>query len=133
MLEGVIFPDVGSFEIKAELLTQDGALSRSRMYNDSPDNQKLKTRLIQMFRELERLCHNSQHLAVQDVERVIENFVFSDLRNTRLFESMQTSIKRQKIEEDYNRLRENFAIAAGIYQQNLSQLKIDNPGIRIGL
>ena len=55
ILEGVIFPEAGSFEIKADVLTKDGALSRSRGYQNLPQEQKNKTKLIQLFREFERL------------------------------------------------------------------------------
>ena len=35
IMEGVIIPDVGGFEIKADLLAKDGAMSRSRTYTES--------------------------------------------------------------------------------------------------
>jgi hypothetical protein len=57
LLEGVTFPEVGSFEIKADLLAKDGAISRSKSYQNLPENQKYKTKLIQLFREFEKL-HN---------------------------------------------------------------------------
>lgn len=50
-MEGVVIPEIGGFEIKADLLAKDGALSRSRTYSDSPESDKLKTRVIQMIRE----------------------------------------------------------------------------------
>ena len=50
LLEGVTFPEVGSFEIKADLLTKDGALSRSQSYQGMSENQKYRTQLVQLFR-----------------------------------------------------------------------------------
>ena len=37
------------------------------------------------------------------------------------------------IEEDYRRLKENFAAAAGIYQQAIQELRKNHPEIRINL
>lgn len=54
ILEGVTFPDVGSFEIRADVLTKDGATSRSKNFQNLSQNQKSKAQLIQMFREFER-------------------------------------------------------------------------------
>lgn len=50
ILEGVSFPDVGSFDIKADILAKDGASSRSKAYQSQTQNQKSKTQLIQLFR-----------------------------------------------------------------------------------
>ncbi len=49
----------------------------------------------------------------------------------RLYEKSMVAAKRSDIEERYQRLRENFAIGAGIYQENLEKLKRDNPDLRI--
>lgn len=54
-----------------------------------------------------------------------------ELKGTRLYESVELAMKREKIEENFNRLKENFGIAAGIYQQGVEQLRSENPGIRI--
>jgi hypothetical protein len=51
LLEGIILPEIGSFEIKADLLTKEGALSRSSTFKGLPENQKSKTQLISLFRE----------------------------------------------------------------------------------
>lgn len=50
ILEGVSFPDVGGFDIKADILAKDGASSRSKAYQSQTQNQKSKTQLIQLFR-----------------------------------------------------------------------------------
>jgi hypothetical protein len=50
LLEGVNFPDVGSFEIKADILATDGASSRTNGYQAQTQNQRSKTQLIQLFR-----------------------------------------------------------------------------------
>lgn len=54
IFEGVAFPEVGSFEIKADALLKDGASSRSQGYQGQSQNQKNKTQVVQLFRELER-------------------------------------------------------------------------------
>lgn len=50
IMEGVVIPEVGSFEVKSDLLAKDGAQSRSHTYTSSSDSQKLKTKVVQMFR-----------------------------------------------------------------------------------
>ncbi len=50
IFEGVNFPDLGSFEIKADILAKDGAASRSKGFQNQTPGQKNKTQLIQLFR-----------------------------------------------------------------------------------
>lgn len=50
IMEGVVIPEVGSFEIKGDLLAKDGAQSRSQSYSSSSEGQKLKTKVVQLFR-----------------------------------------------------------------------------------
>jgi hypothetical protein len=42
-------------------------------------------------------------------------------------------MKRQDIEERFSKLKQNFALAAGIYQDNVEKIKKDNPNIHINL
>jgi hypothetical protein len=49
-MEGVNIPDVGSFDIKADILTKEGAGSRNKGFQNLPQNQKSKAQLIQLFR-----------------------------------------------------------------------------------
>lgn len=74
ILEGVTFPDVGSFEIKGDILTKDGALSRSKGYQNQTQSQKSKTQIIQLFREFERL-NNQDGISDLDAERILEGFL----------------------------------------------------------
>lgn len=67
----------------------------------------------------------------ESVERVIQNFL-TEIKG-RLYEDVELSLRRIKLEEDIKRLRENFGAAATIYQQGIEQLRIDNPNIRIGM
>lgn len=50
ILEGVTLPEVGSFDIKADSLIKDGTQSRTRTYQDAPEDRKIKTKVVQMFR-----------------------------------------------------------------------------------
>lgn len=129
IMEGVVIPEVGSFEIKGDLLSKDGAQSRSHTYSNSSDSQKLRTKVVQMFREFERLF-SKQDFQVVDVERVIEGFL-GELKGTRLYESVQLALRREKAEENFKRLKENFAAAASIYQQGIEQMRIEHPQIRV--
>ena len=67
IMEGVVIPEVGSFEVKGDLLAKDGAQSRSHTYSSSSDVQKLKTKVIQLFREFEKLLQSNPELTIQDV------------------------------------------------------------------
>lgn len=56
IFEGVNIPiDVGNFDIKADVFSEKTMGSRSRVYQQQTDGQKYKTKLVQLFRELERL------------------------------------------------------------------------------
>lgn len=48
VMEGVVLPDVGSLDIKIDVLGE-GALSRSR-YQQQSETSKYKSRLVQLFR-----------------------------------------------------------------------------------
>lgn len=50
IFEGVNLPEIGGFDIRADVLTKDGAQSRSKVYNETNEDQKLKTKVVQMFR-----------------------------------------------------------------------------------
>ena len=67
LMEGVIIPDIGGFQIRADLLAKDGALSRSRSFVESSENQKLKTRVVQMIRELERINNQTGGINFEQV------------------------------------------------------------------
>jgi hypothetical protein len=70
ILDGVTFPDVGSFEIKGDVLTKEGAASRSKGFQNLPQNQKTKTQLVQLFREFERY-NNQDGITDADAERIL--------------------------------------------------------------
>lgn len=74
IFEGVNFPDVGSFEIKADALTKDGASSRTKAAQGQTQNQRSKTQLIQLFREFER-ANNQDGISDADIERIMEGFL----------------------------------------------------------
>lgn len=52
---GSIPAELGSFDLRADALTREGATGRSGAYNNQSQSQKYKTQLIQVFREFERL------------------------------------------------------------------------------
>lgn len=103
IFEGVNFPDVGSFDIKADILAKDGAASRSKGYQNQPQNQKNRTQLIQLFREFER-ANTQDGISDADIERIFENFLVG-FTGTRIKESVETAISRRRIDDDYNRLK----------------------------
>ena len=50
---------------------------------------------------------------------------------TKLYEKMQNSIEKYKIMQEYKRIKENFSIAAGIFNDLVAQLKKDNANYRL--
>jgi hypothetical protein len=50
IFEGVNIPELGNFDIKADILAKDGAASRTKGYQNQTQTQKYKTQLIQLFR-----------------------------------------------------------------------------------
>ena len=70
IFEGVNFPDFGSFDIKADALTKDGASSRTKSFQGQTPNQRSKTQLIQLFREFERV-NNQDGISDADIERIL--------------------------------------------------------------
>jgi hypothetical protein len=60
----------------------------------------------------------------------LEGFLIG-FNGTRIKESVATSIERRKIEDDYIRIRDQFGVAAGIFQSQIDKLKRENPTLRI--
>ena len=133
IFDGVIIPE-GNFDIRSDVLTKDGASSRSGSYHGgsyhgASQEQKNKLQLVQLFREFERL-NNSTGITDSEAEKILENFLIG-FNGVRIKESVSKAIERRKIEEDYIRLKEQFQVAIGIYQNQMDKLKRDNPNIRI--
>ncbi len=131
IFEGVAFPEAGSFEIRADVLTKEGALSRSKGFQNLPENQKHKTKLIQLFREFERV-NTQDGINDADIERVMEGFLMG-MQGTRIRESVETAISRRKMEEDYTRMKDQFGVAVGILQGQVERIKRENSNIRIDI
>jgi hypothetical protein len=55
IMDGVVIPDVGSFDINADIFAENALSSRSRVFQQQSEAGKYKTRLVQLFREFERL------------------------------------------------------------------------------
>lgn len=131
ILEGVTFPDVGNFDIRADVLAKDGASSRSKGYQSQTQNQRTKTQLIQMFREFER-ANGPEGISDADAERILEGFLVG-FNGSRIKESVDLSIARRKLEDDYNRLKEQFGVAVGYFQGFIDKIRRDNPGVRLDI
>lgn len=71
IFEGVTFPDVGNFDIKSDVFSEGTLASRSRVFQQQTDGQKYKTRLVQFFREFERLVNQSQGITDFELERIL--------------------------------------------------------------
>lgn len=122
-------PNIGSFDIKSDSLTKDGAKSRSDAYANLPANKKNKTQLIQFFRQFEKL-NNSDGISADDIDKSLEGFILS-LEGSRFRENIEVRIRRRRIEEDYERLQQQFGAAVGIFQSTLEKVRSQNSNIRI--
>ena len=50
LLEGVTFPEIGTFDIKADILTKDGSAARGSSYSGSASGFQFRTQLVSLFR-----------------------------------------------------------------------------------
>ena len=92
---GSVPADLGSFDIRADALTKEGAGGRSGAYGNQPQSQKYKTQLIQVFREFERLC-NQQGINDGDIEKVLEGFL-TNMNGSRIKESVSLAVSRRRM------------------------------------
>jgi hypothetical protein len=129
IMDSINFAEIGNFEIRSDLLTKEGAQSRSSSFSSQSQNQKNKTQLIALFREFERL-NASEGISDAEIERVMEGFLVG-LAGSRIKESVSTSLNRWKMEQDYLRLKEQFQAAVSIYQNQIDKIRKDNPSMRI--
>lgn len=118
-------PEVGNFDIKSDVFSESLLASRSRVYQQQPEGLRYKTRLVQFFREFERLVGQSQGITDFEVERILEGFL-SNMTETKLYQKMQHSIEQYRNAQELRRLRENFGVAAGIFADLIAQLRRDN-------
>lgn len=125
---GAVPAELGSFDIKADLLTKEGATGRSGAYGNQNQSQKYKTQVIQLFREFEKL--NNQGMNDGDIERVLEGFLLN-LNGSRIKESVELAIQRRKMEDDYHRIKDQFGVAVGIFQGQLEKFKSQGGSGRI--
>lgn len=51
VMEGVVVPDLASLDIKADIFSEGALASRSRVFQQQTEQVRLKTRLVQFFRE----------------------------------------------------------------------------------
>ena len=71
IMDGVVIPEVGYFDIKVDALNEKTLASRSKVLQQQTDGSKYRTRIIQMFREFERMMNQSQGFTDFEVERII--------------------------------------------------------------
>ena len=59
-MEGVIIPEFGGYDIRANQLIKDGTQPRTQSYSGQNESEKYKTKVVGMFREFERLANNPE-------------------------------------------------------------------------
>lgn len=60
-------PEIGSYDIRVDQLTRDRSVPRTRSYENQSENDRVKTRMIQMFREFERLANNPEGISAVQI------------------------------------------------------------------
>lgn len=84
-------------------MTREGASSRTKVYQGQNQNQRNKTKLVQLFREFERY-NNQDGITDADIERIFEAFLIG-LNDTKIKESVEQAIANKKTSENYIRLK----------------------------
>jgi hypothetical protein len=129
IFDGVNIPEVaevGNIDIRAETFTSGAGLAnRSRVLQQMPDLQKYRVKLVQFFREFERLGSQQQGFTDFEVERILEGFI-STMNETKLYEKMQLSLQNYRNSQEHLRIKENFAVAAGLYAELLASLRANS-------
>jgi hypothetical protein len=69
-------PNIGSLDIRADLLTAEGAVGRTTAYQQLPEGKKNKSQLIQFFRQFEKI-NNTEGITVDEIDRSLESFILS--------------------------------------------------------
>lgn len=117
ILEGVVFPDASSFEIKADSLTKDGTGPRSSGYSTGSSAFKYRTQLVSLFREFDRL-NSAEGINEADFERVLEGFLVG-LRGSRLADTVNLSLEAKKSLESYNNIKLKLNTAVSLYRNQI--------------
>jgi hypothetical protein len=130
ILEGVTFPEAGSFEIRADVLTRDGNVPRGTNFSGSSANFQFRTQLVSLFREFERFNTNPEGINEDDFERILEGFLIG-LRGTKFTDFINLSLDTKKSLENYNKIKVKLNTAVALYRAQIEKIKRENPGLRI--
>ena len=125
--DGLVIPE--GLDIRADVLVKDGSSARSTAYQGQTSSQKYRTQLVALFREFERLG-NTEGITDDSIERLLEGFILG-LNGTRLRDLTSQVLERKKLTEDYERIKAQFGVAAGMYKLAIDKLKQQNPSLRI--
>lgn len=125
VMDGVIIPDVGSFDVKSDVFSENSLSSRSRVYQQIPEVAKNKAKLVQFFREFERLVNQQEGFTDFEVERILEGFL-NNMSETKLYHKVRRSLDIFGLTFEHQRLKENFAVAATIFTDIVAKLKRQN-------
>ena len=128
ILDGINIPE--GLEIRADALNKDGSTASRGAFNSQSGGLKNRTQLVALFREFERLNNSPDGVSDTDLERVLEGFILG-LQGTRLRDLTSQVIERKKLSDDYDRLKAQFGVAAGMYKVAIDKLKQQNPSLRI--
>lgn len=55
------------------------------------------------------------------------------LNGSRIKESVELSIARRRIDDDYTRLKEQFGVSVGIFQGLIERWRKENPSLRLDI
>ena len=100
IMNGVEIPDVGNFDIKIDVFSE----SRSKVSQGMTEIAKNKTRIIQLFREFERLVKQQDGFTDVEVERILEGFI-TNMAETKLCIKTQRSMEFFGMAFEFQRLQ----------------------------
>lgn len=93
---GIQLPNIGSLDIKAEALTNEGAMSRSSAYQQLPENKRNKIQLVQLFRQFEKV-NSAEGISTEEIDRALEAFTLG-LQGSKWRETAESRIRRRTAE-----------------------------------
>lgn len=121
VLEGVEFPNVGSYHIREEVLSRDSMnYSRNRWVSE------YRNHLLILFREIERLHSHPDMVTEIALERIIEGFLMS-LEGSRITDIYKNSTANMRM------MKDKFAVVSALVLSAITRLRSQHPTITLNI
>lgn len=87
--------------------------------------------MIQFFRQFEKV-NSTDGISTEEIDRALEAFTMG-LEGSKWRESIETRLRRRSVEENYNRLKEQFSAAISIIESTLNRIRSEYPSFKMVL